>query len=487
MWRLCRKYLIVLLVTLAGLSLFLAQWGAYNKPVANFLLLPTRGWEFAIGSLIAVYLSQQRRLEVSVKAQEVLSISGLILIIFSIAVFNKNTPFPSLYTLIPTCGAALIILFGTSKTVSGSLLGSKVFVGIGLISYSAYLWHQPIFAFTRHLLFAAEPSTGLLLAISPLALVIAYFSWQFVEKPFRTKEKINRKKVFLLAGAFSLFFITIGTVGHINKGFIDRYSPKEQELLLSTSQLNVNRTMNLHGLEKCFLLQGTWPDLYDEKCLNPNSGKQRVVLFGDSHAAHLSTGIRSHFGRSEYRVDQWTMPGCSTFFLRDDLNVGPCNEMYNAFIQKVIPTLTTSDIIIISANWSFATTVISDAELIFSLNNSLRRLKKNTKAKIIVVGASPAYPKAPQSIAVRRKIITQEEIYLQVEDYLGPLNDLLEQVTNSLAIEFISPNRILCEKDNVNMCLVKKDGMFLYLDHGHLSEYGSGYLASEMWNQFEKK
>jgi peptidoglycan/LPS O-acetylase OafA/YrhL len=73
-----------------------------------------------------------------------------VLLFYAVFTFNKETPFPSLYTLVPTVGTALIILFADKQTVTGRLLGNQVLVGIGLISYSAYLWHQPLFAFARH-------------------------------------------------------------------------------------------------------------------------------------------------------------------------------------------------------------------------------------------------------------------------------------------------------------------------------------------------
>ena len=74
---------------------------------------------------------------------------GLFLIFFSILVYNSHTPFPGLYALIPIIGTLLIICFANQNTITGKFLGSKALVSIGLISYSAYLWHQPLLAFAR--------------------------------------------------------------------------------------------------------------------------------------------------------------------------------------------------------------------------------------------------------------------------------------------------------------------------------------------------
>ena len=145
-WRLGKRRLLLLLSILAIISLLLAEWESINSPTIAFYGLPTRGWELMIGAFVAFYASGDKK-DSSILTQQVGSFIGLSMLIYPIIWFNKYTPFPSLYTLVPTIGTALIILFTTQKTIVGKLLGSKLFVGIGLISYSAYLWHQPLLAF----------------------------------------------------------------------------------------------------------------------------------------------------------------------------------------------------------------------------------------------------------------------------------------------------------------------------------------------------
>lgn len=207
-WRLGKRWIVSLIIVVAALSLLLAQIGSSYRPTPNFFLLPTRAWELAIGVLIAFYFDSGRRVEMVRSSREIFSFLGLALVLFSVFTFQKNTPFPSFYTLVPTIGAALIILFAKPDTFVGNALGSKFLVGIGLISYSAYLWHQPLFAFARH--HYSSPSVVITLGLALSSLLLAVFSWRFIEKPFRAKGVFTRKFVFSFSLVFGLALVIFG-------------------------------------------------------------------------------------------------------------------------------------------------------------------------------------------------------------------------------------------------------------------------------------
>ncbi|HEY3487123.1 MAG TPA: acyltransferase, partial [Gammaproteobacteria bacterium] len=217
-WKLGKRWILVLLGLVFVASFAVAQWAAYAEPTAAFYLLPTRGWELLIGAFAAFYLSRVNRKDFGKGLSEVSGWLGVALIFYAVFAYSKATAFPGSYALVPTLGAVLVILFATQQTVVGKFIGNKAFVGIGLISYSAYLWHQPLFAFARHRsLF--EPSHIVFLSLSALALVLAYFSWRFVEAPFRSKVNFNRNFIFASAAFLSLSFVLFGTYGHFNQGF----------------------------------------------------------------------------------------------------------------------------------------------------------------------------------------------------------------------------------------------------------------------------
>ena len=176
-WRFGKRRVFWMIVLLAAVSLLLSEWGWRNKAAANFYLAPTRAWELFAGSISAFIVQKQ-----GVKKNNLLALIGLAAIIFSIFVYDEITPFPSLYALVPVIGVVLIVLYADKETLVAKLLGTRVLVGIGLISYSAYLWHQPLFAFARIKLIE-KPSMELMLILSITSIALAYGSWKYIEKP----------------------------------------------------------------------------------------------------------------------------------------------------------------------------------------------------------------------------------------------------------------------------------------------------------------
>jgi len=203
-WRLGRRWVLSTIILIAIASLIAAQIGSLYKPVANFFLLPTRAWELAIGALIVIYYP----LKMSFFTRQMLSGLGILLITASIFLFNKDIPFPSVYALIPTVGTALILLFALPDTYVGKLLGCRPLVFIGLISYSAYLWHHPIFAFSRY--YFASITGTLMFGLVILTFLLSILTWRYIERLFRSRAQFSRKTIFLFSLILSLFFISFG-------------------------------------------------------------------------------------------------------------------------------------------------------------------------------------------------------------------------------------------------------------------------------------
>ncbi len=217
-WRLGRRGIAVLLVAGAISSFLLSQYTSTKYPVFDFYWLPTRVWELMTGALVALYYTDHNIKKHKYLHSEAGSLLGFALIVYSVFAYDRHTPFPGVYTLAPVTGAALIIVFTTRETLVAKVLGSRYLVGIGLISYSAYLWHQPLFAFARRY-FLVEPGNVLMSALALLSFPLAYLTWRFVERPFRNRHRFTRKQVFLFGAAGSALFIATGLAGYLSDGF----------------------------------------------------------------------------------------------------------------------------------------------------------------------------------------------------------------------------------------------------------------------------
>ena len=189
---------------------------------ANFYLLPTRVWEILIGSICAFRIRKY-----GIKNNEILSIIGILVILLSYFIYTSLTPFPSLYTILPISGVLMLVFFCGPKTSIYAILSAKPIVGLGLISYSAYLWHQPVFAFYR--IYSGEtdlsPTSALILII--MVLILSVTSWKYVEQPFRGNNCITSKKILYI----SIMMLT----SIAGMGYFSKIVTKNYEFSLATS------------------------------------------------------------------------------------------------------------------------------------------------------------------------------------------------------------------------------------------------------------
>jgi peptidoglycan/LPS O-acetylase OafA/YrhL len=325
-WRFGKLRLIFILSILLLSSLLFAHWVALLKPTFAFYLLPTRAWELLIGALTAFYMARDLNKKIFNRyTSEIAALIGLLLLFYSIFSYDKNTPFPSFYALVPTIGTALILLFATSKTLIGRLMGNKVFVGIGLISYSAYLWHQPLFAFARYKGLTQDDNTQFLVLIFS-SLFLAYLSWKFIEIPFRDKKKFNKKQVFVFAILGCIFFIAFGLLGKIKNGDIWRLNVEQKRFLANfenelpawnyftkTNMLQKYRDdCNFYDIPNYRIGRETKVALSNisSSCYISDNSKDKIIfIWGDSHAQQLYYGLNQVLD-GQYDILQVASSGC---------------------------------------------------------------------------------------------------------------------------------------------------------------------------------
>ena len=203
-----KKYLLGLLILGLIVSLQFADWGSRNQPLLNFYILPSRGWELLAGAILAKLEIDYGRINKKLLSN-IMPIIGIILIIVSILFYDDKVLHPSYYSLPPVIGVMLIIYFSHERGFVNNILSGKVLVGLGLISYSLYLWHYPIFAFSRITDFATL-SIYKKLILGAAVIVFSILTYFLIERPFRNRSKINFKLLNkLLLGKFLIIVILV--------------------------------------------------------------------------------------------------------------------------------------------------------------------------------------------------------------------------------------------------------------------------------------
>lgn len=284
------KRLLTLSITFVCiLSLALSQWGANHSPIANFYLLPTRAWELFSGALAAIYFPSMHCQRIRGKAiSNVLVLIGLSLIIGSYIVFNASTSHPSPLTLIPVIGAVMVILFAHTNGISGQILANKQLVFIGLLSYSLYLWHQPILALLKK-------SMGLhldwpyVLAAVVSTFLCSYLSWRFVEAPTRNKNSVSTRLLLKVSAGAAFILVSLSLLFINNIKFQSTLFPeamKRYSKLAEAEESHSNQKMYDNG--ECKFWSQSFNSTFIkrfEQCAS--SHHKAILIMGGSHGMDL--------------------------------------------------------------------------------------------------------------------------------------------------------------------------------------------------------
>jgi peptidoglycan/LPS O-acetylase OafA/YrhL len=467
-WKLGRRSMVGLLVAIACASLALAHWGALNAPTSTFFLLPARCWEILIGAFTAFYLSQRVHAPRASLAQFG-SLAGLAMIVYAVCRFDHETPFPSLYTLVPTVGAALIILFATPTSWAGQLLGSRPFVWIGTISYSAYLWHQPLFAFARNKS-PTEPGPLSFAMLVVLALLLAYLSWKYVETPFRDRQRFQRKQIFAYGAACSALFVGIGLTGHVTGGFLNRLTP-EQKVIAGYAEYRID---DLYRHHRCFLEAENTSRDFSAECGPTDSGRRSLLIWGDSYAAALSPGLRSLHGN----VAQYTASACAPLVETDFIERPHCREM-NSFVLQQIARTKPADIYL-QANWQMYKKE-AVARHIGTTIDAIRAISPDST--ITLVGGVPEWIPTLPTVALKNNVGLRGETFLPLHSYqaVNRIDDQLRMAASTSGARFVSALQIFCRAEQCRAVVPYRASSSLTAwDSGHLTEAGSMLLAKEV-------
>jgi hypothetical protein len=470
-WRFWNRFTSYILVGVACTSLALAHWESMTQPRAGFYLLPSRAWELLLGVFIGQYLFGRRKTDAAAPnnvAGEVAAGAGLLLIIAAVFAFDRNTPFPGLYALVPTTGAGLVILYASPRTFVGRLLGSRFLVGLGLISYSAYLWHQPLLAFAR-IRIGSDLDTVPRLALPCVALALAYISWKFVETPFR-RRNLSRSFLVGFAASGSFAFIAIGLYANYKQGFVSRLTTEQQEIY-AYRQFDF---ASLWREGKCFLdPEQTYSD-FSPDCRQTQSKQDIVLVWGDSHAAALTPGLRKLMPD----VVQYTASACPPIIDTEFDSRPHCKDI-NHFVLNDIGRLQPKEVFL-HADWL----AYLNPDFSQSLKKTLQAIHQIAPdTKITIVGGVPQWWPSLPVVILRSHLTLDREQFMQ-NPLFGELSRLdaeLRSIALANGASFISAISALCGPQGCKV-VIYADHRFQLMawDRTHLTEAGSIFLAGKL-------
>jgi peptidoglycan/LPS O-acetylase OafA/YrhL len=277
-WLIMRRPRLALPVLIAGTLLSFAACVIATplRPTMAFYLAPLRAWELSAGAILA--LAPVLRLPRGASAG--LGAVGLGLILFAAFRFGDATDFPGAAAAIPVLGAVAIILAGGAGGGPVSrLLASAPLRGIGLISYSLYLWHWPVIVLQRYWT-VRPPTLPETLAAVALSLLLAWASWRFIERPFRGHGTFaTRRGALTAAGGLMAGGLAVAAVVIASGGAPSRFSPAA----LQTLSIAADRP----SFADCARLRPANPAA-GHVCPIGAPGAADFAVWGDSHATALA-------------------------------------------------------------------------------------------------------------------------------------------------------------------------------------------------------
>lgn len=478
------KNLNVIIFFIFILSLGFAQYISIKHPTFNFYMLPSRIWELLAGAIISINeksLFNNRFRSYSSS----LSLIGIILIIISILFFNKNILHPSLITLVPVIGTMFLIIYTKNNNFIKKILISTPFVNVGLISYSLYLWHYPLYSFFVRLPFLDTESNINKFILVIVTVLLSILTYYYVEKPFRN-QKINTKKIIL-------FLCSIIILLNLSVYFVLKNNGYEKRLRLSNTQKNFIYPKNSQNNK--------------EQIHKNNLNLKNITIIGNSHAKDFFDILKLN----ENIVDKHNINllniqiKCLKTAIKSNLN--NCLKKFDFKSQKKfkdqIKSIEKSEIIIFKTRWS--------NDDIKSLKD-IKNMKEFKNKKIIIINAAPEFLFKKKTTSVYKNILKQRmhnilsplDQFVIKEDrvpngnerqklenyYFSSLNFskitqtnfLLEKLSRQLKIQHYNFFEKLCMiKDE--KCEIIRNGNKLYLDdNGHLSIEGKIFFSKKIEN-----
>jgi peptidoglycan/LPS O-acetylase OafA/YrhL len=459
--RYCKRWLVAALLLLAIGSLAFAEWESTRQADGAFFDTRGRIWELLSGSLLACLAIGGSAKRIPHLLAEAGSLAGLLMVVGAIAFFSKSTPFPGLYGLVPVLGTVAIIFFATQTTFVGRLLGSRPFVMVGLISYSAYLWHQPLFAFAR-VTRADSPSNLLMLGLAALTLALAYGSWRFVEQPCRNRRRLSSRTLYVATASTCLFLVSAGFLVNATGGLIYRYNESDFDLIQPVSKL-AEYVRGHHS---------TLARLGPEK----TPGLKRLLVVGDSFSQDL--------------VNMFNEAGAFPGFDARVVYVSARNQVYigqedvssfrtfqkkaisdKDLVEKIQRYSEQADVVILTCSWK---DWAADR-----LPETLKNIRVRPDARLFVVGRK-SFGRINRGAYVAMSAIDKASVRSMLSSEHLVVNDgMLLDVPPEI---FVDLHALICGDGAVTSPAFTPEGKLISYDGSHLTQTGAKFIGQRLMN-----
>ncbi len=463
-----------------------------GQPSLAFFLLPSRAWELLLGAALALGWAGRPATRL---ASEAGGVAGLALIVISAALFSDLTAFPGLWALLPCVGAAMVIWSGLGQVapLATALLRTRAAVGVGLISYSLYLWHWPLLALGR--IVAQRPlETPETLVLLALSLLLAAATWALVELPWRagSKELAPRPRHAVLAGSALAALVMAGGATAAARGFPARTPPAALAQLDGLADMNPRQ-------DDCFVPRGVAGAPAPGRCISGPADGQRydVLLWGDSHADALAPGVSAWADGRGLRLRQASKGACPPLLdvrVRDEQRGRDrtCERFNRAMIDELAAHPEVR-LVVLSARWpayldarpryyldpiSLRLLDHAAADRPISLDRALGRTldaiaAAAPAARVIILGPVPELPFILPQCLAQAGHLGRSDLSCRIVSAQTPLARAAEAdaviaavVANRPFAAAVFPTRVLCDSA---VCRTTDREGALYFDSNHLS------------------
>lgn len=457
---------VIILGTVSSFALAVAL--APNYASATYFLSPTRAWQIGAGVLGALWIFYAKP-EFSALARNMMVLTGTGLIVFGAVFYHSDLPYPGYYALAPVIGALGVIFAGQGPTILQPFYTFRPLVYIGTISYSLYLWHLPILAFSKYSI-EGHASPAMNWALVGAGYLLAPISYHLIESPFlRRRQTLTPAQIVAMISGF-LAMVGVAAFALIVDTTRWRFSPDQADFLEFYKQTKAQNIENSFSGNACF--QGFDQSLIQltaQNCIT-RTEQPKVVVIGDSTAAHLIPGLKMMTERDAIPLQHFTAAGCRP--IQSDKTKSRCQAVMSEFLKLAETEISQQDIVLVAASWISGDYFIGEGALGDGLASTLAALRR-LNLNVVVLGGGPQFVSDPFLSALKGDLFRAPDIYLPASDFLR-VDRIIQGQSELQDVPFVGLASSLCTPAQ---CAFKLDGEYLMFDVSHLSKEGSTLIA----------